>query len=162
MSQAAEADHRHLGAATDLILPQRRIGGDARAQQRRNAAHIHSVRDLEYEMVADDDMVGVAALADRSVVIVGAVVGLDAAFAAKNFPAFEALVAFHAAVDHAADSDGVADAVTCNFLADGSNRPDYLMSGDDRVTRTAPVVSAGVQVAVADAGIGDGNGDIVG
>ena len=117
---------------------------------------------LQHEMVADDDMVGVAALADRPVVIVLAVVGLDAALAAEDFPAFQALVALHAAVDHAADRDRIANAVAGDFIADRRDGADDLVARDDRVARAAPVVAAGVQVAVADAGVGDLDGDIVG
>ena len=104
-------------------------------------------------------MVGVAALGDRAVVIVGAVVGLDAALAAEDLPAFQALVALHAAVDHAADRDRVADAVARDLVADRGDRADDLVAGDHRVARAAPVVAAGVQVAVADAGVGDLDGD---
>ena len=111
VAKPAEADDRHLGAGADAILAERRVGRDPGAQQGRDAARVHAVGHLADEMVAHDDMVGVAALGDRAVVIVGAVVGLDAALAAEDFPAFEALVARHAAVDHAADRDRVADLV---------------------------------------------------
>ena len=39
---------------------------------------------------------------------------------------------------------------------------DDLMAGDDRIARAAPVVAAGVEIAVADAGVGDLDRDIVG
>ena len=104
---------------------------------------------LQHEMVADHDMVGVAALADRAVVIIGAVVGLDAALAAEDFPAVEALVASHAAVDHAADRDRVADLVAGDLIADRGDRADDLVAGNHRVAGAAPVVAAGVKVAVA-------------
>jgi hypothetical protein len=106
-------------------------------------------------MVADDDMVGVATLADCAVVIVDAVVGLDAALAAEDFPAFQALVALHAAVDHATDRDRVADAVAGDLVADCGDGTDDLVARDDRIAGAAPVVAAGMKVAVADAGVSD-------
>src|SRR5512139_1974235 len=113
-------------------------------------------------MVADDDMVGVAALADRAVVIVLAVVGLDASFATEDFPAFQALVALHAAVDHAADRDRVSDPVPRDLVADSGDDPDDLVTRDDGIACAAPVVPAGVEVAVANAGVGDLDDDVVG
>ena len=113
-------------------------------------------------MVAHDDMVGIAALGDRPVVIIRAVVGLDAALPAEDFPPFQALVAFHAAVGHAADGESIADAVPGDFVPDRRDCADDLMAGDHRVARAAPVVAAGVQVGMTDAGVGDLDGDIVG
>src|SRR3954452_4603930 len=112
-------------------------------------------------MIAHDDMVGVATLGDRVIVIVGAVVSLDAALAAEDFPAFEALVAFHAAVDHAANRDGVADAVTGNLIADRRDGADDFMTGDDGIAAAAPIVAAGVKVAVANPRVGDFDGHVV-
>jgi len=113
-------------------------------------------------MVAHHDMVGVAALADRLIVAVGAVVGLDTAFAAEHFPPLEALVAGHAAVDHAADRDRVADGMARHLVADRGDGADDLVAGDDRVARPAPVVAAGVEIAVADAGVSDLDRNVVG
>ena len=102
---------------------------------------------LQDEMIANDDVVGVAALADRSVVIVRAVVGLDAALAAEHLPAFQALVALHAAVDHAPDRDGIANPMARDLVADRGDGADDLVAGDDRVAGAAPVVARGVEVA---------------
>ena len=161
VAEAAETDDRHLCLRSNVVLPKRRIGGDPRAKQRSDAAEVHAFRHLQAEMVAHDDMVGVAALGDRVVVIVRAIVGLDAALAAEDFPAFQALVALHAAVDHAAYGHGVADAVTRDLVADCSHRADDLMAGNDRIARSSPVVAAGVEVAVADPRVSDLDGDIV-
>jgi citrate lyase beta subunit len=134
----------------------------AGAEQRRDALGVHAVRHLAHEMIADDHMIGVAALADRSVVIVGAVVGLDAALAAEDFPAFQALVALHAAVDHATDRDRVADAVAGDLVADCGDGTDDLVARDDRIAGAAPVVAAGMMVAMADAGVSDLDRYVVG
>ena len=155
-------DDRDLGALADLVLAERRVGGDAGAQQGRDARLVHAVGHLEHEMVADDDMVGVAALGDLAVVAVGAVVGLGAALAAEHFPALEALVAGHAAVDHAADRDDVADLVPGDLGADRGDLADDLVARDDRVAGAVPVVAAVWRSRVADAGVGDADGDIVG
>src|SRR5207248_9392974 len=114
------------------------------AEQRRDPARVHAGGNLAHEVVANDDVVGVAALADRTVVIVGAVVSLDAALAAEHLPAFEALVALHATVDHAAHSDRVTDAMACDLVADCGDGADDLVAGYDRVSRTGPVVACGV------------------
>src|SRR3954453_4482287 len=106
-------------------------------------------------MVPQDNMRRVAALGDRMIVPVFAVVGLDAAFPAEHFPPSETLVAGHAAVADAADCDGVADLVPRNLVADGGHRADNLVARDVRVDRSAPVVARGVQGGMADAGVGD-------
>ena len=161
VTEPAQADDCDLAGRPHTVLAQRRVGRDAGTQQRRDAARVHSVRNLQAEVVANDDMVGVAALADRVVVIVGAVVRLDAALAAEHLPAGEALVALHAAVDHATDRDRVADAVAGDFVADRGDRADDLVTRDARVDRALPVVAAGMEVAVANAGVGDLDRDIV-
>src|SRR5205085_5702222 len=71
------------------------------------------------------------------------------------------LVALHAAVDHATDRDRVADAVAGDFVADRGDRADDLVTRDARVDRALPVVAAGMEVAVANAGVGDLDRDIV-
>ncbi len=107
VTEASEADHRHLRLRSDVVLSKRRVSRDPGAKQRSDATDVHAFGDLEAEVVPDDDMVAVTALGDRVIVIVGAIVGLDTPLAAEDFPAFQALVTFHAAVDHAAYRDGV-------------------------------------------------------
>ena len=144
VAKTAEADHGHLRRRAHIVLAKRRVGRDSGAEQRRDAADIHAVGHFQREMVTHDNMVAVAALADRVIMIVGAVVGLDAALAAEHFPAFEALVAFHAAVDHASDRDGVPHLVASDFVADRRDSADDLVPRDDRVGAVLPVVAADV------------------
>src|SRR5262249_35776587 len=106
-------------------------------------------------MIADDDMVGVAAFGVLTSVAIRAVVGLRATFAAEDPPAGEALIAFHAAVDHAANRDGVADAMAGNLTADRRDRADDLVAGNRRTGGLAPIATDGVQVGMADSSVSD-------
>src|SRR6185369_4456672 len=119
---------------------------------------VHPLGYLEHEVIADDDMVGVAALGILAGMAIGAVVGLRATFAAEDLPAFQALITGHAAVDHAADSNHVANAVPRYLVADRGHSSDDFVTWDAGTRGLPPITANGVQVAVADAGVGDLDG----
>src|SRR6478735_7546094 len=96
------------------------------------------------------------------VVPVLTVVRLDAALAAEHFPARKALVTAHATVDHAADRDRVSDPVARDLVADSGDGADDLVARDVGVGGPAPIIARGVEVGMADAGVGNLDGDVVG
>ena len=94
----------------DLPVPQRRVGGDAGAQQRRDGGQVRfGMADLQHEALVDDDVLRVAAQRVAGRVRRRAVVGADEAVLAVLLQALVAGRAVPAAVDHAADADQVAD-----------------------------------------------------
>ncbi|GAA3258606.1 hypothetical protein GCM10020258_19890 [Sphingomonas yabuuchiae] len=66
-----------------------------------------------------------------------------------------------AAVDHAADTDQIADLVPGHVAADGGHAADDLMSRHARILGARPFAARGVQVGMADAAIKDVDRDIV-
>ncbi len=162
VAEPAEPDDPDLAAFTDAILAKRRKGGDPGAQQGRDAGHVHAGGYLADEMVADHDMVRIAALGQRSVLLVDPVIGADHPFLAKDFPAVLALLALHATVDHAADRDGVADLMRGDVAADRGDGADDFVARDHRIAAVFPVVAAGVKIAVTDAGVADLDRHVVG
>lgn len=145
-------------------MAQRRIGGDARAQQRRDGGQIALVMvDLQDEAFLDHDMVGIAAEGVATQHGVGAVIGADeTGLLAILLLAVMAGGAVAAAVDHAADADQITDLVFGHGIADRSHAPDNLMAGNARIQRALPLAARGVEVGVADAAIEDVDRNIVG
>ena len=118
VAQSAEADHAHAAARAGAPGAQRRIGGDAGAEQRRGPREVEAVGYTQHEFLAHDDVLRVAAVVRCAgdPVLVG--VGLGHAAAAELLLSLVALVAVLAGIDHAADRDGVADPVLPDVLAD--------------------------------------------
>ena len=65
-------------------------------------------------------------------------------------------------VDHHADAGQVSGFQLCDLGTDGEDAPDDLMAGNHGVDRPAPLVTDLVNIRVADAGIKDLDGDVVG
>ena len=62
VAEPAEADDADLLAGADLPVPQRRVGGDAGAQQRRDGGElVLGMADLQHELLVDHDALRVAA-----------------------------------------------------------------------------------------------------
>ena len=62
VAEAAEADDADLLALADFPVAQRRIGGDAGAQQRRSSGEVEVLRNPQDERLVHDDRLGVAAV----------------------------------------------------------------------------------------------------
>jgi hypothetical protein len=69
MAQTSQTDHRDLLARSGAPMAQGRVGGDPRTQQRCDDVELESVGDPQDEVFVDDDVVGVAAIADCPVAI---------------------------------------------------------------------------------------------
>ena len=104
-------------------------------------------------------MGGVAALGDGAVPV-DAAVGLGVAFQAVLLLPGAAVVALAAGVDDRADTDAVADGVLGHVGADLGDGAGDFVTDDLRVGDRAPVAADGVDVGVADAGVGDLDQDV--
>ena len=78
-------------------MAQRRVGGDAGAQQRSRGVELEAVGDPQDEVLVDDDVVGVAAVGDGPVAVDGPV-GLGVAADAVLLVALDAVLARAAAI----------------------------------------------------------------
>src|SRR5690606_34199210 len=105
----AKADDADFCTLAHVPLTQRCPAGDAGAQQRRGVADVEFFRHAADEVIAHDDVVGVATVGDLAGVTILAVVGGSRTFFAALFVAIVAGRTFHAAVDQAADGDGIAN-----------------------------------------------------
>ena len=156
VSESAQADDADLLARARAPVAQRRVGGDARAEQRSDAGEL--VAELRRDGVdvahVADDVVGVAAVGDRAVVAPG-VVGADEALDAVVFQARLAVGADAAGVDQHADAGQVAGLEPGHLRADRRHAADDLVAGHHGIHRAAPLVAHLVDVGVADAAVGD-------
>ncbi len=133
-------------------MAKRRVGRDARAEQRGDPGQIGLVMAyLQHEIPVDDDVIGIAAegvAAHRRVLpVIGADETRTGAILLLAVPAGRAGAA---AVDHAADADRLADRKARHLAPDGRDAADDLVTGDARIDGSAPLGARGVQVRMAD------------
>ena len=132
-----------------LPVPERRPGGDARAEKGRRGGRVEVRGDLQRERLVDDDLLGVAAEGHAAEMLVLAVVGEGRAGRAVLLEALRAVVAGAAAVDEAADRGEVARLELRDARADSRDAAEDLVARHDRILREAPLVSGEVEIAVA-------------
>lgn len=156
MPQATEAHDADLLAGADLPVAQRRVGRDARADQRRRARRIEPARQAQHEMFLDDDRRGVAAEGHAAEVLVRSVVGEGRrAIAELLLPALAAR-AGTAGIDQAAHGDEIADLELGGRAAGARDAADDLVArhaGVDRGHEGLPLVAGLVDVGVTDAAV---------
>ena len=162
MAETAEADNRDFAAFADVPVAQRRPGGDAGAEDRRHGFDVEVFRHLQHKSVTDGDGFGITAVGGLAVVFVDAAVGRNEAVFAVLLEIVFAGFAVAAAIDEAADADKVASLELADVRADAAHAADDFMTRHHGVYRATPVVTGGVQVAVADAGVEDVDNDIIG
>src|SRR5690606_37119492 len=136
-------------------VPERRVGGDTGAQERRGGRGIELLADAEHERLVDDDALGVPAVRYAAAHAVLAVVREGRARQAVLLEARQALAARAAGGDHAADPDEIAGGHLLHRRADGRHAPYDLVPGDARIGRPAPLVARGVDVRMAHAAVED-------
>jgi hypothetical protein len=166
VAESAESEHGDLLGSTVLLLTgapavERRIGGDARAQQRGGDVEVQRIGDPADEAFVDDDLLRVSALGDRAVDVFD-VVRADVAVQAVLLLTGQAFLALAARIHHAAHAHAVADLPVGDIGADGLDDAGDLVADGEREVRLAPFVADGVDVAVADAGRLDVDEDVIG
>ena len=152
VAQTAEAHDGDPPARPGIPVPQRRVGGDARAQQRCGGIEAERVGNAQDVVLVDDDAAAVAAVGGLAVAP-DCVVGADVSAAgAVLLEPGEAVVAFPAGVDEAAHTHPVTDLVPGDLRAHLGDHAGDLVSGNHRIARLAPLGAHGVDVGVADPG----------
>ncbi len=153
VAQAAEADDADLLAGPDLPVAQRRVGGNAGAEQRRNAGQVEVGGNRVGEALVHDIVIGVAAHGDGAVDAVLGGVGERGALVAEVLFAVVAGRALAAGVDDHADGGNVARLELVDGAAGGADAAHDFVAGHQRIDRLAPLVAGHVQVGVADAAV---------
>ena len=151
VADTAQTDHSDVLAGARAPLLERRVRGDARAQQRRGHVQGQPVGDTDDVVLVDDDLLGVAAVGGLSVTT-DVVVRLDSPPYTVLFLAGLAVVALAAGVDQAADAHAVADLVLGHAGADLGDDARDLVARDHREVRLTPALADQVDVGVTDAG----------
>ena len=162
VAQPAQADDADDVALLDVEVAQRRVGGDAGAQQRRGGGGVEAVRDVKDVAAVHHDGGGVAALGGGvAVAAVLRAVGPGHAVFAVLFQAVEAAVAFTAGIDQAADADTLAGGEIVDGGTDPADAAHDFVAGDQRVVLGAPLSARGVDVRVAEPAEFDVDLDVV-
>ena len=152
MAKTADADHADPGRGIDSVQAQGIVNGDAGAEQRRGGFAFKSVGDGNDEAGVGAHAIGVAPVAVHAGGLrIGAEVLLPA----------HAPLAVAAGVGLPTEADPLIQPEEFDFGTQGGNLADDLMTWDEGVLADAPIVGDQVQVAVADAAVGDSDFDIV-
>jgi hypothetical protein len=159
--QAAHADHTDAVSGSDAVVPERRIGRDAGAKQRRGRCGFEHFGHAHDETLCHHDGLRVAAEGDAAVMAVPAVVGHDHGVAAIRLEAVIAGPTGATGVDHATDPDGIADGVGGHRGPDRGDAANDLVARHDREGGHGPVVVHEVDVGMPDPAIEDLDSDIV-
>ena len=160
MAEAAEADDADPVALLRPPVAERRIGGDAGAQERRRGGEVELRGEAERERLVDDDPLRVAAVGGGLPVHLGAVVGEGGAALAELLEPAPARVAAAAGVHHAADAGEISGAEPLHPRAHARHLSDDLVARHHREERAAPLVADLVEVGVAHAAERDVDDDV--
>ncbi len=162
MAEAAQAHHRHLVPWADLPVAQRRVGGDARAQQRRCGFGVHPVGNAHRELVRNDDIFRIAAIGGHAVMPIHEPVGRRCIFHAIGLFARMAWLALLAGVHIAADPDHVAGLELADLAADRCYPADDLMARNGGIDGVSGMIAGMVKIGMAHAAIEDVDRHVVG
>lgn len=166
VAKTAETSDGNLAAFADVVLTERRVGGDTSAQDGSHTGQklrlLQALRNLHDEVLLNNDLLRVTTGSGvaRETGLRGTV-GADHALLAEHLLVSFALGALAAGVDHAADSDHVADLVFGDVLANSADLTDDLVASNNRVNGAGPVAVGGVEIRVAHTGVDNINQDIV-
>ena len=134
---------------------ERRVGGDARAQEGRTSGEVEGFRHVQRKVLAHGEAARVAA--GRRVALGVGAVGPQGA-GCRGAPLLVvgfAHLARAAGADHAAHAHAVAHLELGDAGADLGDGADELVAGHERVGHGAPLAAGGVDVGVADARVDD-------
>ena len=155
VTETAEPDDADFVARTDFPVAQRRVSGDAGAEQRRRACRVELGRDREHESLVYHDLPRVSAVGHPAEDLVGAVVGAAELGVAVLLEPLLTALADTAGIHQAADGGQVADLELGHLVADAGYASDDLVSRYGRIGGTGPLVADRVQVRMAHATIED-------
>jgi hypothetical protein len=124
MAEPADPDDAHLHAGADLPVAQRRVGRDARAQERGHGSQLLlGMADPEHELVIDDDALRIAAQRVAGLVLDRRIVGQRLAVFAELLQPLLARGAMLTAIDQAADAHGIAEERSFTRAAGNPRQP---------------------------------------
>ena len=162
MSQAAQSEDADFVPFAHIPVAQGRVGGDAGAQERRDAFQRQFGRNSQDIIFVHHDLSGIAAVGRRFAILLVAVVGGAHPFFTILFLAGVALWTFATGINEAADTGEVADFEFCDLIARLDHAADNFVSRHHGINRVAPFVAGLMDVGVADAAIEDLDLDVVG
>ena len=161
VAEPAEADDADLLAAGHAPVAQRRVGGDARAQQRRGAGGVEVGRDAQHELLVHDDALRVAAVGHRRRC------ACRGCCRSRIGPLWQNCSRpsrqFGQVRQESTRQPTAARSPALNFVtlgADAADPADDLVARDTGIDRALPLVAGGVQVGVADAAVQDVDLDV--
>src|SRR3954468_18414172 len=161
VAEPAEADDADLVTFLHAGLLQRRVRGDAGAEQRRGGGGVEPWRDAERIALVDDDFRRVAAEGRRLPIHFRSPGGRRHALFAELLEPLATRRAGAARVDHAADARQIAGLEPGNLATDSGDAADDLVAGHHGEDAARPFVARLMDVGVADAAEQDFDGDVV-
>ncbi|MNF85278.1 hypothetical protein D3C84_676660 [compost metagenome] len=162
MAQATHAENPDFVTGLHAVVLERRVGGDAGAQDRRGTGRIEFLGDAHHEVLADHDAVGVTAHGVAAIHAVRGGVSHGRALEAVLLEVGLAGFAATARVDHAADTDQIADLMPGDIRTHGGHFANDLVARHQRINGNAPFVACLMDVRVADAAVENLDGHVVG
>lgn len=160
VAEPAEAHDCYFVAFFNVPAGDRGVGGDACAQQWCCDIEVEFLWDAAEETFVDHYLFGVATLRDGAVDVVG-VVGSDVSAKAVVFKSCDALFAFAAGVNEAADTNAVADFPLGYACSNGRDHTCDFVAYCEWEMCLTPFIADGVDIAVADARSFDINNHII-
>ncbi|MNV40938.1 hypothetical protein D3C71_1325590 [compost metagenome] len=161
VAQATQADDAYLLARAYFPVAQRRIGGDAGAQQRRDGLEVQLVGDLHDEMFLRHDAIRIATEGELVAAAFLVVIGQRGAFLAVLLQVQAAGLAVPAGIHHAAHAGVIARLELGDVLAHLRDAADDFVARHHRVHRIAPIAARLMQVGMANAAVQDVNQHVV-
>ena len=171
-AETTEAGDGHMHALLNAVVDERRVDGDASAEEGGSLLKRDALVNLADVILVDNDVLGVATvsgstfvgllLVARAVrVFFAPVVGANHTSLAVLLGTLLALITVAARVDEAADTSVVTNLELGDVLADGDDHTGDLVSRDHREDSGAPLLAGLMDVGVADASVGSLNVHIV-
>ena len=136
-------------------MTQRRIRRDACAQQRCHCREFELVGNAQYEILVDNDVVGIAAIGLTLAAAFLGAVGTGETFFAILLKSFVTTCALLAGVDHAADTGQIAGFEAFDVGTNRDHAANDFVARHQRKYRAAPFIFCLMQIRVAHAAIFD-------
>ena len=155
VAQSAQAHNADLLTGSDFPVAQRRIRGDAGAEQRGGRGRVQLLRDFQHEGLIDDDVLGISTISHAARVLIGAVIRERRDPQAVLFEAAPAILAGAAGIDHAADGGYIALSEFRHALSDLNHAAHDFVAGNYGVDGVAPLIACLMQVGMTDPAVED-------
>jgi len=142
VAEAAESDNADFLAGPDFPVTQRRVGGDAGAEQRCGGGEVHFGGDLQSKGLVDNDALGVAAEGGAAEVLVRSVVGKDRGLLAVLLQAALTTGTDAAGIHKTANGSEVAFLEFLHVAAGFHDATDDFVAGHDGIDGVVPFIAS--------------------